>query len=765
MVTSGARFLIDATFIAEKSRKAFLGAPLLTVGGQDCTFVFGFLRDVLRLRRIFGINAGLVLVGRESYSVSSRDNIHSVIASFKELGIPHIHDPLNLTLNLACSICSHFSHIITADEKFLQLTGESLVVVLPRKSKEREWDWMSSKRVKDMIGIAPHHVPTYMALTDSSNTAALTNRQAVRLIESFGDLDGLYVNLGHIMPAHARTRLAKSEAQIRSICAGKTCRHVEGLALKSFSKCPLNKLDTAANRGRLTKYGFRSLSILLPTPAQLQCDLPDNVCSPISYHAVVDRKGLQQLKALVCASKLCAVDVESDGKDPRTANLLGIAFSVKIGEAHFVPLAADHLKGVTRTFALRIIKQMLISGVSFVGHNIKYDHLLLRKAGAKIRNIHFDTMLAAFECHGDWPFFNLAYVCKRILGKEIKSYSDIVSDDSSFLDLPLIEMVNHACQDADFALRLYPALSDQLEERCIARQFREHTMKHLERLSNLEFNGMAIDLERVGRIQKRILTRAEHLRLSICTTVGRVVDLGSHEELAAVLRKIPQLQGYVGSRRVTVSTLEHLAVSDPLARQILNFRRLRNQVGRLEAISASVRNGRLYALFNQISSRTGLTTSRPNLLPELKSSFERGVQDLFADPAQSLRTLGEITKDPNLQRARIKKYNGRAHTMEAPSCCALDQDDLLLRLAIGQSDAELGRGFTIERLKMASIRNHLEKKYKRMFQWLTKFRCMALDHGYAANGVARKYIDGLKSADVARKRLAVEHAIRWLIRY
>jgi hypothetical protein len=211
--------------------------------------------------------------------------------------------------------------------------------------------------------------------------------------------------------------------------------------------------------------------------------------------------------------------------------------------------------------------------------------------------------------------------------------------------------------------------------------------------------------------------------------------------------------------------LEHLAVSDPLARQILNFRRLRNQVGRLEAISASVRNGRLYALFNQISSRTGLTTSRPNLLPELKSSFERGVQDLFADPAQSLRTLGEITKDPNLQRARIKKYNGRAHTMEAPSCCALDQDDLLLRLAIGQSDAELGRGFTIERLKMASIRNHLEKKYKRMFQWLTKFRCMALDHGYAANGVARKYIDGLKSADVARKRLAVEHAIRWLIRY
>jgi hypothetical protein len=146
--------LIDATFITEKTHGTFLGAPLLMAEGRDSTFVFGFLRDFLRLRRTLRINAGLVLVGRDSYSVTSRDNIHRVIESFKELGIPHIHDPLSPTLNLACSICSHFSHIVTADEKFLQLTGDSLIVVLPRKGKEKEWDWMSSTTVKDMIGVA-----------------------------------------------------------------------------------------------------------------------------------------------------------------------------------------------------------------------------------------------------------------------------------------------------------------------------------------------------------------------------------------------------------------------------------------------------------------------------------------------------------------------------------------------------------------------------------------------------------------------------------
>jgi DNA polymerase I-like protein with 3'-5' exonuclease and polymerase domains len=149
-------------------------------------------------------------------------------------------------------------------------------------------------------------------------------------------------------------------------------------------------------------------------------------------------------------------------------------------------------------------------------------------------------------------------VCRRVLGKEVKSYSDTVSEDSTFLDLPLIEMVNHACQDADFALRLYPALSRGLKERCIARQFRENTMRHLGRLSNLEFHGMAIDVERLRRIKRRISRRAEHLRSSICTTAGRVVDLEAHEDLAAVLRETAQLQGDIGPRRATMSALEQL---------------------------------------------------------------------------------------------------------------------------------------------------------------------------------------------------------------
>jgi len=184
VVTSRERFLIDASFIVEKTHKTFLGAPLLSAAGRNCTFTFGFLRDFLRLKRAFGINAGLVIFGREIHSVNSNQGVLSLISTFNELGIPHIHDPLNLTLNLARSICARFTHIITADANFLQFTGENLIVVLLRKGTNGEWDWMSPRIVKDKIGIAPQYIPTYMTLIDSSSMVERINRWCALLIHS-----------------------------------------------------------------------------------------------------------------------------------------------------------------------------------------------------------------------------------------------------------------------------------------------------------------------------------------------------------------------------------------------------------------------------------------------------------------------------------------------------------------------------------------------------------------------------------------------------
>ena len=486
---------------------------------------------------------------------------------------------------------------------------------------------------------------------------------------------------------------------------------------------------------------------------------------------MLDRAHLQELESVVRASKLCSIDTESDDKDPREATLLGISFSVKDGEAYFVPLIETDLKDLTRKDVLNVLRRILSADVKFVGHNIKYDYLILRRSGVTLKHVYFDTMLATVECHGDWPFFNLLYVCKRYLGRELKSYSDVVKSGSTFLDLPLGEMVDHACQDADMTRRLYSVLMEQLQERGITEQFFNHTMAQCRRLGILEFDGIAVNVRRIERIRERLSEQVARVRSEIFAMAGKDFDLESQEELAEVLRGVANLRGYIGPRRLTLSALEHLAIVEPIARLIVEVRRLRSRIARVESIAAASHDGKMYLLFNQIKLRTGLVASvAPSLfdiegISDLKSCFDRRVRDLFVDARISLRLLAEATKDPLLIKVAASKSNVEPVVAKHPLMQELDSVEFLLRLAAGQSDTALSKRFLVDRFKVATMRHDLEKRYQTMFRWLNNFRRWVRAKGYATNGDLRKYIDGLKSADVARRSQSVEHAVRWLIHY
>lgn len=769
MVKPKCRFLIDTAFIFERDHKAFFGAPLLTGEGRDHTFSFGCLRDFLRLRRKLGITAGVLIIGKEADSASSRANVDDLIVILKELNIPHAYAPLNSGLKSVNRISPPFSHIVTNDRRFLQFCADDAIVVLPRDAGQSEWDWMSSEAVRTVLSIAPKNVPTYLALTDPSG-GVLTNKQAIRLVELCGNVDSIYENLAQVASVQIRNALRKRESRVRQCYAESRAERTMGAMSWSVQNDCLNDLDTANNRQVLQKYGFHSLLDLLSNVADVRPDLFTSAPGSESYHAVVDRKGLIAVESRVRASKLCSIDTESDDKGPIQGTLLGVSFSVKEGEAWFVPLVESDLKGLSKSNVLGALRRILSSDVDFIGHNIKYDCLLLQRSGIPIRRDYFDTMLAAYDCHGDWPFFNLPYVTKRLLGKEIESYSDLVDEGSSFLDLPFREMVNHGCQDADMTFRLYPVLLAQLEERGITGQFLNQSMGLLHRLAKLEFDGIAVDVGGIDEIRQRFVEEGARLRSEICSMVGKVFDCESEQELSEILREVPSLRCHIAPRKVTLSMLEQLAITEPVARWIVEFRRARRKVVRLESISDAARDGKIYPLFNQIRSRTGLVaTNEPSLfdiegLRELKSCIDGTIRDLFVDTRRALATLAQLTDDRLLLRAMAVNFKDDPVMTKHPWMQELDYHDLLIAQAVGQSDAVLSRRFLVERSKIAAMRYDLERRYQTMFRWLNDFRRMARTRGYAANGDLRKYIDGLTSSDIVRRDHALEHAVRWLIR-
>ena len=261
-------------------------------------------------------------------------------------------------------------------------------------------------------------------------TGNLTKRQAVRLVELYGGLESIYANLDEIKAAAIRDKLASGREAIMRMYSGSK---VDTSPIDAT--VGINRLDWKVGSRRVANvlhaHRFHSLVRLLPLPDDVRPPAPVQIRQTCDYKAVQSRESLQELEASVCGSEVCALDTESDDKDPRKASLLGVAFSVQKGTALFVPLLERDLKGVSRDEVIASLQRILAKQRRIVGHNIKYDALLLRRHGITIRNIYFDTMLAAYDCFGDWDFFNLGFLVEKLLGKRIKRYNDVVRRDQT----------------------------------------------------------------------------------------------------------------------------------------------------------------------------------------------------------------------------------------------------------------------------------------------------------------------------------------------
>ena len=724
MVTIERSFLIDSKFLVERARKTFLGAPLITRGGKDFTLAFGFLRDFYRLRREFGMMAGAFLVGSAAHALTKSDIIGDLLALLKKLGIACVHTPFKDELQLAGAISSQFSAIVTADRRFLQLCTQDCNVVLFKITGEPEYEWMSPEAVKLEIGVTPEQVPTYLALTHGPPESALTGQQATRLVTLFGDLASIFENLTKVSSSEIRMKLERFESRIRGrLTAGMFCSHKHRRG-RRVHPASFMDIDTKENCATLKDYGLYSLLPLLPQRSNFRLEV---VSVPAkadtdTFRAVVDRRGLEALESVVRMSKVCAIDAETDDKDPRKGTLLGIAFAAKPGEAYFLPLVETALKDIQTSAVVNALKRIFSSDVAFIGHNVKYDYLILRRIGIAIKRVNFDTMLAAFECHGDWPFFKLQYLAQRLLGRRIKSYRDLLDDGDGGTELPFSEMVNHACQDADATLRLYPVLSAELAERKIEDQYHHHSMELLVRLADLEFRGVAVNVRRINGLRKSLLAEALRLKSRACREAGRDFDVDSDREVYEVFGNAARLRGYFGPRRIPLSMLEQLAITDPAARWTVQYRRLRTQISRLESISAAASRGVIHPLFNQIRSRCGLlSTTDPSLFdfpPQhgFESCFDRSIRPFFRHPEQALKRLAELTKDPVLRRIMASNSQVDPFMARHPLMQGLNCRDFLLSLAFGLSDAKLSKRFLIDRFAGETIRHDLEKRYQVMFR-------------------------------------------------
>lgn len=268
MVTLSPAYLIDTTFIFKRISETFNDTPLfVNNNGQNHTRLYGFLRDLLRLYASLSINYGVLIIGKENYSVAQREDIDRVVGVIRTMKIPFVLLPSQNILNICSNLSSHFTHLVCDSKCLLQFANDDLKIVM--RCEKENYIEMSAVDIYSKYGVKPNEMPTLLALTGISGKRTakidLTERQAIKLIDSYSYLERVFGNLSQISNNTIRDKLYMNRKIFFSRYSKLLRNKTENVSSYTLDTCKWN-LVNEKNKYLLQSYGFFSLQPLLAHP-------------------------------------------------------------------------------------------------------------------------------------------------------------------------------------------------------------------------------------------------------------------------------------------------------------------------------------------------------------------------------------------------------------------------------------------------------------------------------------------------------------------
>ncbi len=405
-----------------------------------------------------------------------------------------------------------------------------------------------------------------------------------------------------------------------------------------------------------------------------------------AYECVRTAEALRDVVDRCREAEVVSVDTETTGLSPLTAQLCGVSISFKAGEGFYVPVRSPETgKHLDEAGALAILRPMLEDErVAKCGHNLKYDLLVLRKAGVGLRGIAFDSMVASYLIDSARSSHSLDALALGMLGRANISITELIGSGKqqrTFDTVDLSRATPYAAEDADVALQLCALMWPQIRAMGLEKLMREVETPLVEVLAELEWNGIEVDGAELERQRERLEQRIVELRRSIVDASPRAFNPDSPKQLAGILFNKPTDEDAgLGLKPVKktktgfstdVEVLERLAedagVTSPVPGLVVEYRQLTKLVGTyLVALKDAIHpeTGRIHASFHQTVAATGrLSSSDPNLqnIP-IRSDVGREIRRAFvaaprhvlisADYSQiELRMLAHLSRDPGLIEA------------------------------------------------------------------------------------------------------------------
>ncbi|MGG6137863.1 DNA polymerase I [Pantoea allii] len=710
--------------------------------------------------------------------------------------------------------------ISTGDKDMAQLVTPAITLINTMTNTI-----LGPEEVEQKYGVPPALIIDFLAMMgDSSDNIpgvpGVGEKTAQALLQGLGGMQSIYDNLDKVADLSfrgAKTMAAKLEqnrdvaflsyqlatiktdVELEQPCEALTVSEPDVKALQAlFSRFEFKRWLTDLQEGKWlqgNKSNRQSQQALADEPAAIV--EATSLLSTDGYVTILDQQTLDTWVEKLKNSEVFAFDLETDGLDTLTANIIGLSFAVAPGDAAYLPVAHDYLDApeqLDRDAVLAQLKPLLEDpNASKVGQNLKYDRGVLKNYDIELAGIKYDTMLESYILNSVVGKHDMDSLSARWLNHKTVTFQEIAGkgkNQLTFNQIALEQAAHYAAEDADVTLQLHLKMWPELEKEAGPKKvFEQIEMPLLKVISRIERNGVLIDQAILAQHSKELTSRLAELELKAHELAGEPFNLSSTKQLQVILFEKqgikPTKKTPGGAPSTSEEVLAELALDYPLPKVILEHRglsKLKSTYTDKLPLMINPVSGRVHTSYHQAVTATGrLSSTDPNLqnIPvrndegrRIRQAFiaDKGNRIVAADYSQiELRIMAHLSQDKGLldafsqgediHRATASEVFGvplsKVTGEQRRSAKAIN-----FGLIYGMSAFGLSRQLNIGAGEAKKYMDLYFERYPGVLRYMENTRQLAASNGYVETLDGRRlWLPDIKSSNAIRRKAAERAAI------
>ena len=723
--------------------------------------------------------------------------------------------------------------IVSSDKDLMQLVSDRVTMFDSFKNRR-----IGPEQVQEKFGVSPEKVVDVQSLAGDSTdnvpgVPGIGVKTAALLIQEYGDLDALLARASEIKQNKRRENLIEFADKARLSRELVRLRNDVPLAIP-LSQLGRRQPDQVHLEQFLTEQGFKSIlsriqsraskepSSTVPhsqtshsSPAddseKIKASLPQHTFPP-RYELVQTVEALQAWIDNALQQGLIAVDTETTSLDQTRAELVGLSLCCEEGIACYVPVGhvapgtsasmdlleqarpeSERPQQIPLQTVLEMLQPLLADpGVLKIGHNIKYDMVVLARYGVLVSPVD-DTMLLSYVLEGGKHGHGMDDLADLYLGHTTIKFKEVTGTGKSqitFDQVPLEKALNYAAEDAAITLRLHQHLKPRLLEERLTTAYETLERPLIPVLAAMEQKGIKADMAQLKQVSQEFSQRLLTLEQEIHLLAGKNFNVGSPKQLGEVLFDDLKMEGgkkgKAGSYATGADVLELLAAQGhELPEKVLEWRhldKLRSTYAEALIHQLNPHTNRVHTSYAMASAATGrLSSTDPNLqnIPirteegrKIRRAFvaEAGCRLLSLDYSQiELRLLAHVADIAVLKQAFWEGQDIHALTASQVFDIPLENMDSGIRrkakainfgIIYGISAFGLARQLGVEQSEASSYIKSYFERYPGIQDYMERTKQFCREHGYVQTLFGRRcHVPAIHDKNPARRNFSERAAI------